>query len=151
MNEKGSSPRRFRILLVEDNDDDVLLTKHAFKCVPEAIEFQVARDGLEALNILRREPPYDDASLPLPHVVLLDLNMPRMDGRQLLRELKGDEALKVIPIIILTTSAAKTDIATAYLNNANAYMTKPMELQEFADCTKRFADFWLSGVAILPS
>ena len=149
MNEKSSSPRPFNILLVEDNDDDVLLTKHAFKNISIAVEFQVARDGLEALKLLRREAPYTDA-VP-PHVVLLDLNMPRMDGRQLLSELKQDESLKVIPTIILTTSAAEDDVCSAYRNHANAYMTKPMDLQEFAHRTECFARFWLNGVAVIPA
>jgi CheY-like chemotaxis protein len=149
MNEKRPSSRPFRVLLVEDNDDDVLLTKHAFKNLPVPIEFQVARDGLEALKQLRRETPYDDA-VP-PQIILLDLNMPRMDGRQLLSELKHDERLKVIPTIILTTSAAEDDVSSAYRNHASAYMTKPIDLQEFASHTERFVGFWLSNVAILPS
>jgi len=150
MNYKNSSSRPFNILLVEDNDDDVILTKHAFKNVSVAVELQVARDGLEALKILRREPPYNDDPLPLPQIILLDLNMPRMDGRQLLVELKRDENLKTIPAIILTTSAADADVSIAYRSHASAYMTKPMELQEFADCIKRFAQFWLSNTVTLP-
>jgi len=149
MNEKCSSPHPFNILLVEDNDDDVLLTKHAFKNVSAAVEFQVARDGLEALKLLRHEAPYSDSVIP--HIILLDLNMPRMDGRQLLAELKQDEQLKIIPIVILTTSAADDDVSSAYRNHASAYMTKPMDLQEFAHRTERFVGFWLSDVATLPS
>ena len=149
MNEKGSSPRRFDILLVEDNDDDVLLTRHAFKKLPVAMEFHVARDGVEALQRLRREPPYADA--PLPDIILLDLNMPRMDGRQLLAEVKRDERLKAIPTVVLTTSAAEDDVYNAYRSHAAAYMTKPIELGEFARRTQCFVNFWLSGVAVLPS
>jgi CheY-like chemotaxis protein len=148
MNEKSCSPRPFNVLLVEDNDDDVLLTKHAFKNIPVAVEFQVARDGLDALKLLRHEAPYFDAKLP--DIILLDLNMPRMDGRQLLAELKQDEHLKIIPTVILTTSTAEDDVSTAYRNFASAYMTKPIELSEFAHRTECFVQFWLSDVAILP-
>lgn len=149
MNGKASSPRRFKVLLVEDNEDDVLLTRHAFKKIPVPVDFQVARDGLDALAILRHEAPYGDA--PLPQLILLDLNMPRMDGRRLLAELKRDQHLQIIPAIILTTSAAEDDVQNAYRNHASAYMTKPIDLEDFARRTQCFADFWLSGVAVLPS
>ena len=148
MAEKRFSSRPFSVLLVEDNDDDVLLTKHAFKNLPVAIDFHVARNGLEALTFLRQEAPLGDALLP--HMILLDLNMPRMDGRQLLAELKLDERLKAIPTVILTTSAADDDVLNAYRNHANAYMIKPMDIRQFACVTKCFADFWLSDVAVLP-
>lgn len=148
MNRERSLPRPFNILLVEDNDDDVLLTRHAFKNVAVAIEFQVARDGREALQRLRHEAPYHDAALP--SIILLDLNMPRMDGRQLLAELKRDERLRIIPTVVLTTSAADDDVTTAYRHHANAYMIKPIDLHEFARSTERFVDFWLRDVAVLP-
>jgi CheY-like chemotaxis protein len=149
MNNRSCSPRPFNVLLVEDNVDDVLLTKHAFKNIAVAVEFQVARDGLQALKLLRREHPYCDAALP--DIILLDLNMPRMDGRQLLSELKHDERLKIIPTVIFTTSAADDDVTSAYRSHANAYITKPMDIQELARSTERFVGFWLSDVAILPS
>jgi len=138
----------FNILLVEDNDDDVLLTRHAFKNAPVAIEFQVARDGCEALQQLRQSAPLDDR--PLPNIILLDLNMPRMDGRQLLAELKRDDRLRIIPTIVLTTSAADDDISNAYRNYANSYMIKPIDLHEFAARTGRFMGFWLDDAAVLP-
>src|SRR3990172_10895202 len=146
MNESRFSPRPFNVLLVEDNDDDVLLTKHAFKHSSVAVDFQVARDGLEALKMLRHEAPYGGAVRP--HMILLDLNMPRMDGRQLLAELKQDEHLKIIPTIILTTSAADDDVCSAYRNHASAYITKPMDLQDFTHSIECFVDFWLCDVAI---
>jgi CheY-like chemotaxis protein len=149
MNIRNASPRRFNVLLVEDNEDDVLITKHTFKSISDAVDFQVARDGLEALAMLRREPPYADATLP--HIILLDWNLPRMDGSQFLAELKRDERLKCIPTVILTTSSAAGDISSAYRNNASAFMTKPIDIQEFAHLTECFANFWLSGVAAIPA
>jgi two-component system, chemotaxis family, response regulator Rcp1 len=149
MNETAASPHPFRILLVEDNDDDVLLTRNAFRQLPLAIELYVAHDGVEALKFLRNEAPHELA--PLPHIILLDLNMPRMNGQLLLAELKQDQRLKIIPTVILTTSDADADIASAYRNNASAYITKPMDIHEFAYRTRCFANFWLSDVAILPT
>lgn len=149
MNEKSSSPRRFKILLVEDNEDDVLLTKHAFKNLPVSIDFHVARDGFEALTLLRCAEA--TGKFPPPHIILLDLNMPRMDGRQLLAELKRDDSLKLIPTVILTTSAADDDVSNAYRNHASAYMTKPIDLREFTQRIASFVGFWLSDAAILPS
>jgi two-component system, chemotaxis family, response regulator Rcp1 len=140
--------RRFNVLLVEDNEDDVLLTRHAFSKLSVSVELRVARDGVDALDYLRRKVRNGDA--PAPDIVLLDLNMPRMDGRQLLAELKGDEQLKVTPTIILTTSAADDDVRNAYRSHANAYLTKPMEQQEFSRRMQCFVDFWLSEVVVLP-
>jgi CheY-like chemotaxis protein len=144
MNDFNCAPPKFNVLLVEDNEDDVLLTKHAFRNLPFVVDFQVAGDGQKAISMLRRESPYCDS--PTPHVILLDLNMPRMDGRQLLAALKSDDVLKLIPTIILSTSAADNDVSNAYRNYASAYMTKPIELHEFRDRMKRFADFWLSEI-----
>ena len=149
MSAKSSLPQRFNVLLVEDNDDDVLLTKHAFKRLPVEVDFQVARDGLESLELLR--PDASGIAPPLPNIILLDLNMPRMDGRQFLAELKRDERLKIIPTVVLTTSAAEDDVSCAYRNHAGAYMVKPMDLREFARKTECFANFWLSNVAVLPN
>ena len=149
MNAFNCAPPTFNVLLVEDNDDDVLLTKYAFRNLPFVVDLQVAGDGLKAISMLRREPPYGDS--PTPHLILLDLNMPRMDGRQLLVALKSDELLKQIPAIILSTSAADDDVWNAYRNHASAYMTKPIELREFRDRIKRFADFWLSEICFVPS
>jgi CheY-like chemotaxis protein len=96
------------------------------------------------MAMLRRESPYDHSIIP--HVILLDLNMPQMDGRQFLSALKQDAFLKLIPAMILSTSAAGDDISNAYSNHASAYMTKPIELHEFRDRIRRFADFWLAGI-----
>ncbi len=143
----GNSSRRFNILLVEDNEDDVLLTKHAFKKLPVVVDFQVARDGLEALSVLREEST--SARAKLPQIILLDLNMPRMDGRQLLAELKNDEALKVIPTLVLTTSAAEDDVNNAYRNHAST-IWRSRSIFGIAQHAACFVDFWLSDVAILP-
>jgi CheY-like chemotaxis protein len=147
MNNDKPLPRRFNVFLVEDNEDDVLLTRYAFRKMPFPVEFQVAHNGLEALQSLRRNQP---ENAPLPDVILLDLNMPCMDGRQLLTELKGDPRFQAIPAIVLSTSAAEEDVSTAYRRHASAYMTKPIALTEFVNTMRHFADFWLSGVAVLP-
>jgi CheY-like chemotaxis protein len=149
MNDRNAPPRRYNVLLVEDNDDDILLTKHAFKGCAATIEFQIARDGLEALAILRRESP--GGKPPAPDLILLDLNLPRMDGRQLLVELKQDDRLKIIPTVILTTSAADDDVCVAYRNHASAFMVKSMDLHEFSKQISALVDFWLSEVAVLPA
>jgi two-component system response regulator len=148
MYKKNNSPRPFNVLLVEDSDDDVLLTKHAFAATSVPIDFQIARDGIEALAVMRNEPPYESA--PRPDMVIFDLNMPRMDGRQLLAEIKRDDRLKQIPTMILTTSAADDDVCEAYRQYASAYMTKPIEMSEFNRRILRFVDFWLSDVIVLP-
>jgi CheY-like chemotaxis protein len=148
MNEKSSSRRPFNVLLVEDDDDDVLLTRHAFEKVPVAVDLQVARDGVEALELLRGASSFSNAALP--DIILLDLNMPRMDGRHVLAELKKDNCLKMIPTVVLTTSAAEDDVKCAYSNHASAYITKPMDLEEFGRRTRRLVDFWLSDVVTLP-
>jgi CheY-like chemotaxis protein len=147
MKKNDSSQRRFNVFLVEDNEDDVLLTRHTFRKMPFAVEFHVASNGLEALKLLRAS-LRDTAELP--DLILLDLNMPCMDGRQLLAELKGDECLKTIPAIVLSTSAADDDVRNAYRRHASAYMIKPISMEEFIEAMRRFADFWLNGVAVLP-
>lgn len=147
MSQPSSSARSWDILLVEDNEDDVLLTRHAFGRAALANRLHVARDGVQGLQFLRREPPYEDA--PRPNLILLDLNMPRMDGRQMLTVLKADAELSSIPVIVLTTSDAECDIAYAYEAHANAYMTKPIDFSQFAQDIQRFIEFWF-GLVKLP-
>jgi chemotaxis family two-component system response regulator Rcp1 len=149
MSEKAASQHPFRILLVEDNDDDVWLTKRAFRSLSVLTEIHVTSDGVDALRFLRREPPYTGA--PLPDLIMLDLNMPGMDGRQLLAELKHDDNLKIIPAIVLSTSDADHDVRDAYRAHASAYLTKPMSFDEFARRTKCLVEFWFGDVAILPT
>jgi two-component system, chemotaxis family, response regulator Rcp1 len=149
MNQSIIAQRVFDILLVEDSEDDVVLTQYAFKDVPIAYKLHVVGDGMEALAFLRQESPYDDA--PRPDIMLLDLNMPRMDGRELLAEVKSDDKLKTIPAIILTTSSAETDVVSAYRSFAAAYMTKPFGLDVYRQNMRRFVDFWLTDTARLPT
>lgn len=149
MSEKATLQRPFNILLVEDNEDDAWLTKRVFRRLAVPTELHIATDGVDALKFLRQQPPYTNA--PLPDIILLDLNMPGMDGRQLLTELKSDENLKSIPALVLSTSDADHDVREAYRAHASAYLTKPLILHEFTHRIQCFVDFWLGGVAILPS
>ena len=134
------------VLLVEDNPGDVRLTREALKEGRIAINLNVANDGLEAMKILRQEGEYADR--PLPDLVLLDLNMPKMDGREVLHLIKTDENLKRIPVVVLTTSAAEKDILQAYGQHANCYITKPVELDQFMEIVKSIEGFWLTVVKL---
>lgn len=136
---RSSTPSE--ILLVEDNLGDVRLTQEAFRRVTVAIRLHVASDGAEALAFLRHSDGHADA--PRPDVILLDLNMPRMDGRELLGQIKSDDELKSIPIIILTTSDAEADIVLSYQHQANCYLSKPVQLEAFEGLVKIVNDFWL--------
>ena len=130
------------VLLVEDSPGDIRLTKEAFHAVCPAIRFNVAIDGMEALAFLKREGVHADA--PRPDLTLLDLNMPRMDGREVLARIKKDDSLKNLPVVILTTSDSDMDIARSYELHANAYVCKPRELSEFEALVKSIYDFWLT-------
>jgi len=136
------------ILLVEDNAGDVRLTQEALKEGKMSNHLCVAADGLEALAILRRQNEYADATRP--DLILLDLNLPRMDGRELLAEIKTDENLRRIPVVILTTSEAEEDIIRTYDLHANCYITKPVDYDQFIRVVKSIEDFWLTIVK-LPS
>ena len=129
------------VLVVEDSPGDVRLMREAFRGVNELIQFRVAVDGVEAMAYLRREGAYVDAARP--DLILLDLNMPRMDGREVLACLKADPDLRLIPTIVLTTSDAADDIATSYRLQANCYLKKPMQLDEFDALVKSINDLWL--------
>ena len=135
------------VLLVEDSPGDVRLTKEAFHVANNNVRLHVATDGVDAMAFLNREGVYADA--PRPDLTLLDLNMPRMDGRQVLARIKNDESLKTIPTVILTTSTADEDIVTSYRLHANCYFSKPVQLEEFEGLVKTINDFWLT-VARLP-
>jgi len=143
-----ATPRPIEILLVEDSPGDVTLTIEALRDAKVANNLHVARDGEEALRFLRREDEYDDK--PRPDLVLLDLNMPRKDGREVLAEMKADPLMKRIPVVVLTTSQSEDDVAAAYNLSANCYVAKPVDLDQFLGVVRAIDDFWLSLVK-LPS
>jgi chemotaxis family two-component system response regulator Rcp1 len=130
------------VLLVEDSPGDVRLTREAFREANERIHVHVANDGLEAMMFLRREG--DQADAPRPDFILLDLNLPKMDGREVLNVIKKDPSLKTIPTIILTTSVAEEDIVKSYQLQANCYLSKPVQLDEFEAVVRSINDFWLT-------
>lgn len=136
------------ILLVEDNPGDVRLTKEVLGNSNLPTHLNVASDGVEAINYLRHRERYAQARRP--DLVLLDLNLPRKDGREVLAEIKGDSQLRTIPVVVLTTSAAEEDIRNSYSLQANCYITKPVDLEQFTRVVKNIHDFWLTTVR-LPS
>ena len=140
--------RPIEILLVEDNPGDVRLTIEALKEGKVRNRLSVARDGVEALAFLRREGPH--ATAARPDLILLDLNLPRLDGREVLAEIKVDARLRRIPVVVLTTSKAEEDILRTYDLHANCYINKPVDLEQFISVVRSIDDFWLSVVR-LPS
>jgi CheY-like chemotaxis protein len=147
MSAQGRS-RPIEVLLVEDNPGDVRLTREALKDGKVSNNLSVMQDGVEALRFLRREGPYADA--PRPDVVLLDLNLPKKDGREVLQEMKQDRSLRTIPVVVLTSSDAERDIVGAYELQANCYITKPVDLDQFITAVKSIEDFWFSIVKLPP-
>ena len=135
------------VLLVEDSPGDVRLTQEAFRDANDDVHLHVATDGVEAMAFLKHEGVY--ANAPRPDLTLLDLNMPRMDGREVLARIKGDASLKTIPTVILTTSEAEEDIARSYELHANCYFSKPVQLDAFEELVRSINDFWLA-TATLP-
>ena len=136
------------VLLVEDSPGDVRLTVEAFKTAKVHINLRVVYDGAEAMEYLKRVGKYADALRP--DLVLLDLNLPKKDGREVLGEIKGNPALLTISVVILTTSAAEVDILRSYQLHANCYITKPVDLIGFLEVVKSIDDFWLSVVKLPP-
>jgi two-component system, chemotaxis family, response regulator Rcp1 len=134
------------VLLVEDSPGDVRLTQEAFRDANPAIHLHVAIDGVEAMAFLKHEGAYGHA--PRPEIILLDLNLPKMDGREVLAHIKADDDLKTIPVIILTTSEAQLDILKSYQLQANCYLTKPVQLAAFESLVKSINDFWLTKVKL---
>jgi len=140
--------RAIEILLVEDNPGDVRLTLEAFKEGRVLNNFTVMNNGVEALAYLRRQGRYENA-VP-PDLILLDLNLPKKDGREVLAEIKADERLMKIPVVVLTTSAAEEDVARAYSAHANCYITKPVDLDQFLRVAHSIESFWLTLVKLPP-
>lgn len=136
------------ILLVEDSPGDVRLTIEALKEAKVSNRLSVVGDGVEAMEYLRRQGKYAHAARP--DVVLLDLNLPRKDGRKVLAEMKEDPDLKVIPVVVLTTSRAEEDVLKAYEHHANCYITKPVDFQQFLHVVQSIENFWLSVVRLPP-
>ena len=134
------------ILLVEDNAADVRLTEEALKEGKVRNNLHVARDGMEALEFLRRQGKFKDATRP--DLILLDLNLPRRDGREVLADIKNDPELKLIPVVVLTTSSAEADILKSYKLHANCYITKPVDLEQFVNVVRSIDDFWLTVVRL---
>jgi two-component system, chemotaxis family, response regulator Rcp1 len=136
------------ILLVEDSPGDVRLTVEALKEARVHNRLSVVEDGVKALAFLRREGTYGNS--PTPDLILLDLNLPRKDGREVLAEIKKDPVLKRIPVVVLTTSRAEEDITNAYDLHANCYITKPVDFEQFMQVVRSIEDFWLTVVKFPP-
>jgi two-component system, chemotaxis family, response regulator Rcp1 len=134
------------VLLVEDSPGDVRLTREALGEVNKSVHLHVAFDGVEAMAFLRHQEPHID--VPRPDLILLDLNLPKMDGREVLARIKGNENLKTIPTVILTTSEAEADIVKSYQLQANCYLVKPVQFDAFEILVKSINDFWLTKVKL---
>ena len=146
MNFIGEDGMPIQVLLVEDSPGDVRLTQEAFRDANKAIQLNVVVDGVEAMAFLRHEGVHLHA--PRPDLILLDLNLPKMDGREVLAHIKEDESLKLIPTVILTTSDAEADIVRSYQLQANCYLNKPVQLDAFENLVKSINDFWLTKVKL---
>ena len=135
-----------RILVIEDNPGDVRLIREAFRETGLYIEFQVAEDGEQGLALLRREPPFGDALRP--HLILLDLNLPKLDGKQVLTQIKADEKLRTIPVIVLSSSHSREDVVSSYNHYANCYIPKPIMFEDFVKVANGINDFWIRIVSL---
>jgi two-component system, chemotaxis family, response regulator Rcp1 len=148
MNNGRTVSRPIEVLLVEDNPGDVRLTREALKEGKVHNNLAVVENGVEALAYLRREGRYADSIRP--DLILLDLNLPRKDGREVLEEIKADASLRNIPVVVLTSSEAEQDILRAYALHANCYITKPVDLDQFVKVVKSIEDFWFTIVKLPP-
>jgi CheY-like chemotaxis protein len=144
--EQPASPKHVEILLVEDSPADIVITQDALAEARVINTIHVVEDGVEALAFLRKQAPYSDA--PRPDLILLDLNLPRKSGREVLAEIKADPALRMIPVVVLTTSQAEEDIWKAYDLHANCYVVKPLDFAAFVQAVQSIRNFWLSVVAL---
>ena len=145
-NASGDEGMPIEVLLIEDNPGDVRLTKEAFRVANRAVHLHVATDGVEALAFLQRTGT--QTGVPRPDLILLDLNLPKMDGREVLARIKEDASLKLIPTFILTTSDAESDIVKSYQLQANCYLTKPQDLSQYFDLIENIEAYWLSTVCL---
>lgn len=144
--------KHFNILLVEDNEGDIVLTKEAFMEAKLQNEIAVAKDGEQALDYLHRREHYEnDNKWILPDLILLDINLPKISGLEVLSEIKRHHHLKVIPVIMLTTSESESDIMASYQHHANCYITKPVDLAKFLEVVRTIENFWISIVKLPPS
>jgi CheY-like chemotaxis protein len=143
-----TQPRPIHILLVDDDEDDRYLTREAFHQHYPASRISFAEDGEDLLDFLKYQGRYTGAAHTLPELILLDLNMPRKDGREALREIKASEHLRHIPIVVLTTSDAKEDIETSYFNGANSFITKPPTFQRLSEVTQAIGQYWFNVVTV---
>lgn len=140
------------VLMADDDEDDVLLTSEALEESKLANDFRSVADGVELLEFLNREGRYaDPASSPTPGLILLDLNMPRMDGREALRIIKNDERLRQIPIVVMTTSEADTDVVRSYDLGANSFITKPVTFEKLVEVVRMLTTYWFDIVALPPA
>jgi two-component system response regulator len=137
------------ILLVEDNENDVILTRESFRMLRLAVRLHHVKNGVECMAFLRKEPPYSDA--PTPDLILLDLNMPLMDGREVLTELVQDPNLNHLPVVILTTSAEEKDILTMYQLRCSSYIVKPVDFDQFLRVLREFGNYWFTVVVLPPN
>lgn len=131
--------RRFEILLVEDNPNDVKLTLHAFKTANLANNIHVARDGVEALDYLFSDEKFEE----MPKIVLLDLKLPRLDGHEVLKRIKGDKRTSNIPVVVLTSSSEEKDVMQSYQTGANSYIVKPVDFEQFTESVRDIGKYWL--------
>lgn len=136
--------KEINILLVEDNEGDIVLTVEALNEAKISNSIVVLRDGEEALKYLMKEDPYQDAETP--SLIFLDINLPKIDGKEVLIKIKNHNSLKIVPVVILTTSDSEKDILDSYTNHANCYITKPVDFKKFMDVIHRIKDFWISIV-----
>ena len=141
-----SDPAEIDVLLVEDDEGDVLMTREAFEHHKLRNQLHVVPDGVEAIAFLRGEGKHECA--PRPGLILLDLNLPRKDGREVLEEIKSDETLRTIPVVVLTTSQAEEDIVRSYRLHANAYVTKPVDFSRFMEVIRQIDDFFVTVVQL---
>ncbi len=146
MNDVARSSKVIDVLLVEDDPGDVLMTREAFEDNKVANRLSVVSDGVSALEFLRKEGEHSDA--PTPDLILLDLNLPRMDGREVLEALKNDAALRAIPVVVLTTSEAEEDVVRSYSLHANAYVTKPVDFDRFIEVVRQIDEFFVEVVRL---